>query len=258
MGWEQAGVAWNARALDWAYLMELQFVPVYAALGDHLDVGPGATLLDVGCGSGGGLRHLSTRGCSVAGIDAAAGLLDIARARLPGADLRLGTMTELPWQDATFSHIIGVNAFIYADDGALADACRVIRPGGLLGIGFWQDPRDFGWALAALGAALAPYVGDDDAHTPLRMADPEVAAGLLGQAGFEVVASGSVLGTSEFADVDQAYRALASTGMIYPLIEHDAEAELKTQTLAALATLFDPSHGIRMSAQFGWLVARRR
>lgn len=89
------------------------------------------------------------------------------------------------------------------------------------------------------------------------MADPQVAARLLGRAGFEVVTSGTAVGTSEFADPEQAYRGLASTGMIYPLIEHDAEADLKTQTLHTLTELFDPSSGIRMSAQFGWLIARR-
>src|SRR6478752_476583 len=104
MGWEEAGVAWSARALDWAYLMESQFVPVYAALGDSLGLGPDAAVLDVGCGAGGGLQHLGGRGCALAGIDAAAGLVDIARVRLPEADLRHGTMIELPWPDALFSH----------------------------------------------------------------------------------------------------------------------------------------------------------
>lgn len=258
MGWQEAGVAWGLRAVDWAYLMEPLFGSVYDALAVELDLDPTAALLDVGCGAGLALQRYAPRCARVAGIDAAEGLLAIARRRTPDADLRHGSMTEMPWDDGTFSRVAGVNSFVYADDGALSEAHRVLRPGGLLGVGFWKDPRDFGWAMGALGSALAPHVGEESARTPLRMADPVAANELLSAAGFEVKSSGTVTAVSEFADAEVAYRALASTGMIYPLVQSGEEAALKDECLTRLRSEVSPQTGVRMSAEFGWLVAARR
>ena len=46
---------------------------------------------------------------SAAGIDAAAPLVDIARARTPEADVRVGSMFELPWGDETFDAVTAIN-----------------------------------------------------------------------------------------------------------------------------------------------------
>jgi ubiquinone/menaquinone biosynthesis C-methylase UbiE len=222
-----------------------------------LELGPDAVLLDVGCGAGLALQAYAPRCKDVAGVDAAAGLLAIAKVRLPSKELPRAPMTKLPWPDDTFTHVTGVNSFVYADDGALAEAHRVLQPGGLLGVGFWKDPMDFGWALGALGAALAPYVGAEEAQTLLRMSDPETATQLLADAGFEIVRSGEVIGVSEFADVDIAYRALASTGMIYPLLQAGKESSLRAQCEATLRSVYRTDTGVRMAANFGWVVAAR-
>jgi len=238
--------------------MEPLFGPVFDSLADSLDLGVDATLLDVGCGAGLALQRYAPHCATVSGVDAAAGLLAIARTRLPDIDLRQASMTDLPWPDRTFSRVTGVNSFVYADDGALAEAHRVLTPGGLLGVGFWRDPMDFGWALGALGAALAPHAGIGEAHIPLRMADADTAAQLLSGAGFEILRSGDVIGVREFADVDIAYRALASTGMIYPVVQAGEEAALRAECLTTLNSLVGAETGVRMAAQFGWIVARRR
>src|SRR5436190_11362961 len=186
MGWEEAGVAWSARAVDWAYLMEPLFRSLYDALATSLELEPSQRLLDVGCGAGLALQGYAGRGAEVAGIDAAEGLLRIARTRVPTADLQHGSMVGLPWPDATFDSVTGVNSFVYADDGGLSEAYRVLKPGGRFGIGFWSDPMDFGWAMSALGKALGSHQGSASAYTPLAMSQPDVARGLLSDAGFDV------------------------------------------------------------------------
>lgn len=258
MGWEEAGVAWSDRAVDWAYLMEPLFAPVYETLGDALDLGPDDSLVDIGCGGGRALQAYGGHVSNLAGIDAAQGLLAIAQLRVPQADLRHGSLTELPWPDGSFDAVTGVNSFVYADDGGLSEAFRVLKPGGRLGIGFWSDPMDFGWCMAALGEALGPYVGPENTHTPLAMSEPGTAHGLLGAAGFDVLDSGSVPCVSEFADAETAYRGLASTGMIYPLVQDDAEGALRTESIAYLESCFTTAAGIRMNASIGWVVAERK
>jgi SAM-dependent methyltransferase len=257
MGWEEAGVAWSVRAVDWAYLMEPLFTPVYDALARSLDLKSTDSLLDIGCGGGRALQGYAQRCSGVAGIDAADGLLSIARLRVTGADLRHGSLTELPWPDGTFDAVTGVNSFVYADDGGLSEAFRVLKPGGRLGIGFWSDPMDFGPCMAALGKALEPYVGPPSANTPFAMSEPGAARALLAKAGFEVLNSGSVRCVSEFPDAETAYRGLASAGTIYPLVEADAEAALRADCLEYLDSCWTGEAGIRMNASLGWVIAQR-
>jgi SAM-dependent methyltransferase len=257
MGWQDAGVAWGSRARDWAYLMEPLFVPLYERLAEAGVVGPGTDVLDVGCGAGLALRHYAQRGARVVGVDAAEGLLTIARSRVPSAELHHASLTDLPLADAAFDTVTGVNSFVYVDDGGLREAHRVLRPGGCLALGYWTDPLDFGWAMAALGEALAPLADEADPHTPLRMSEPGVAAGMLADAGFEVRDSGTVRSVSEFPDAEVAYRALASTGMMYPLTESGGEVGLRASCLEVLKEQQHPGTGVRMEAAFGWLVARR-
>jgi len=255
MGWEEAGIAWSDRASDWAGLMEPHFLPVYEALAAAVPIRPEARVLDVGCGAGLGLSVYTARGAVCAGIDASQGLLDIAGDRVPTAELRHGTMLDLPWPDGSFDAVVGVNAFVFADDGALGEAHRVLRPGGTLALGYWTDPGDFAWPMSALRGALEPFVTAQDIATPLRTADPEGRRSALLGAGFRPRQDGHVEAATTFADRSSAYRALASTGMIYPIVQAGAEGELRERTEVWLQGRDDP--GTRFWSTFGWTTATR-
>lgn len=89
------------------------------------------------------------------------------------------------------------------------------------------------------------------------MSEPGAAAALLADAGFHVLDSGTVTSVSEFPDAEVAYRALASTGMMYRLTESGDEAALRASSMEVLGAKEDPDFGIRMDAAFGWVVAQR-
>jgi SAM-dependent methyltransferase len=82
---------WSAVAADWAELWGGIAAPVWDAMTEATGVGPGSRVLDVGCGSGGMLAYLHGLGASTAGSDPAPGMVDLARNRVPGADIRLGS-----------------------------------------------------------------------------------------------------------------------------------------------------------------------
>lgn len=94
------------------------------------------------------------------GIDASAGLVAIARARLPAADIRVGELEELPFTDGTFDVVTGFNSFQYAADRVhgLAEAGRVTKPGGCVVAAVWGAPErcEAGAYLAALGKLMPP------------------------------------------------------------------------------------------------------
>ena len=135
--WQDAGDAWGRRAHDWACLYEHYATDTIFEIFDRVGVRERTDLLDIACGSGLAARYATARGARVAGIDAAAALVDIARARVPEADLRVGTMFELPWADDRFDAVTAINGIWGGCEGALAEAYRVLRPGGRIGISFW-------------------------------------------------------------------------------------------------------------------------
>ncbi|MEU7789412.1 class I SAM-dependent methyltransferase [Amycolatopsis sp. NPDC049159] len=88
--------------------------------------------LDAACGTGRYSTILAARGHRVIGVDSSPGMLARARERVPGADFRLGDLTDLPVDDASVDLVTcGLALTHVADLGpVLAEFARVLRPGG--------------------------------------------------------------------------------------------------------------------------------
>lgn len=126
------GPLFGARARDWAETWEGPSgwgTPVYDYVLDYAAAGPGMRVLDCGCGAGRFARMAADRGASVAGIDAAKELIEIAVKQTPEGDFQVGDMEALPWPDANFDWVTGFSSFQFANDKAraLAEARRVSR-----------------------------------------------------------------------------------------------------------------------------------
>ena len=91
-------------------------------------------VLDVGTGTGLVLRALRDRdaGLHLTGIDLSGGMLEVARAALPDAELVEGDATALPFADAAFDLVTCATSLHLFPDAAsaLAEWVRVLRPGG--------------------------------------------------------------------------------------------------------------------------------
>ena len=143
--------------------------PFAAALVESVGLGPGDRLLDAGCGTGAVVRgaiHAGVDPGDIHGVDIEGDALDVARHHCPAAvRLRLGSLTDLPYSDATFDVVACHQTLQHVDQRqlAVAEMARVLIPGGRLAVGCWGPVRDQ-VPFRALRAALA-QVGSPMATT---------------------------------------------------------------------------------------------
>ena len=219
------GDLWGARAREWSELQEGSFRPLYDAAFNAAKVGKATLLLDVGCGAGLACQVAQSRGAKVSGLDAAAGLVEIARSRCPGADIRVGEIEELPFGDDSFDITTGFNSFQYAADPAhaLAEAKRVTKPNGCVLVAVWgaADKCELAPYLGAVGKLLPPP--PPGAPGPFALSAPGALEALVGKAGLKPEAVTSVLTTMAFPDEATALRGLLAAGPSERAIRHSGE-----------------------------------
>jgi ubiquinone/menaquinone biosynthesis C-methylase UbiE len=161
---------------------------------ERLALQPGASVLDVGCGTGASAipaaEQVGPTGKVIA-VDLADRLLENARRKaatlkLENIEFRLGDMENLGYPDQYFDAVVCVFAIFFVPDVAslVGELWRMVRPNGQLAITTWGprvwEPGSTGWRLAVkqlrpdLHAAFNPWD---------RIADPTSLRKLFTEAG---------------------------------------------------------------------------
>ena len=110
--------------------------PAALALREHgydlLRLSPGATVVDVGCGTGRAVAEMARRGARAIGVDPDPEMLAAARGRFPEIAVREADATELPLGDGEASGYRADKVFhiLPEPEKALAEARRVLGPAG--------------------------------------------------------------------------------------------------------------------------------
>lgn len=154
------GKLWSIAPQYWSQHFEPWFMPMYRKTLDELEFSNQDLVLDAGCGSGLFSSLAINEGADVIGIDAAGGLLEIARERNPHNNFLEEDLESMPFTDESFDVVAGFNSFQYAGsfENALSEAKRVLKPGGKLVLGIWAKPElsDATFVLKSIGALLPP------------------------------------------------------------------------------------------------------
>lgn len=211
-----------------------------------------ASVLDVGCGCGNFLFHLAaTTGGTGTGLDLSIERIKFARERLaelggPGIEFVHGSATAMPFEDASFSHVVSQDALFLVPDKPVshAEIYRVLRPGGLFAFSDFLQPRP------EIGPRARKHVYDrvrwSGGYSLMEYAQA------LTQAGFDIV-----LARNLDSHIRQTYRVLGQTAL--------ARARTTTDQAASawIAAFAESCREIQIAidnGEFGWgiFVARKR
>lgn len=134
---------WDGNAAVWTRLARAGYdvyrdylnTPAFFAM---LPAVEGLSGLDIGCGEGHNTRLLARSGAAVTAVDISDVFVQSARrleAQEPlGIDYLQASAVELPFPEATFDFATGFMSFmdVPETESVLAEACRVLKPGGFL------------------------------------------------------------------------------------------------------------------------------
>lgn len=236
---------------DWA-ANEEQHVPTYADAIREAGVGAGQRVLDIGCGSGVFLQLAAEQGAQVYGFDASRALVEIARRRVPAADLRTGDMQALPYEDDCFDVVTGFNSFFFVADmvAALREARRVARPGAPVVVQVWGRPERC--QLESMKHALAPYMPPPDPDAP-RGGDlwqPGSLEGIASEAGLTPVRTFDSMWAYEYPDENAVVRGMLSAGGIGLIAEQVGGGVMESAIVQAFEPYRTASDGYRLENEW--------
>jgi SAM-dependent methyltransferase len=136
-----------------------------AWLVERLELGPGRTVVDLAAGTGKLTRLLVPTGARVIAVEPVDGMRAQLEAAVPGAEAIAGYAEQIPLADDSADGVTAAQAFHwFANDEALAEIARLLRPGRLLGL-IWnmRDERD--GLQRRLTELVESLRGDEATHT---------------------------------------------------------------------------------------------
>lgn len=252
-----AGELWSARARDWAELQEPQHRPKYDDAVRRIGIGPGLTVLDLGCGAGTFCRLAADSGATVTGIEAAPAFVEIARERVPEGHFDVGDIQALPYEDDAFDRVTAFNSLQFVPDPsiALAEIGRVARPGARLYILVWG--RQEHTELVAVMKALHPLAPPRPPGAPgaFALSTPGLLEDLVTQSGLSPVEAGYFTLPYEYDDEATMLRAQCSSAPAVLAARTSGEESVREAIAQALLPFRTGSGGYRIQTEYRYLTA---
>ncbi|MCD6040780.1 MAG: Ubiquinone/menaquinone biosynthesis methyltransferase UbiE [Burkholderiales bacterium] len=218
------------------------------ALLDAVGARHGTKLLDVASGPGYVAEAAAKRGADVIGIDFASAMVADARRRYPALRFEEGDAEDLVFGEASFDAVTMNFGLLHLarPARALAEARRVLRPGGRFAFTVWAKPEE----ARGLGIMLGALKRHGNMDVPLppgppffHFSDPTECRRALLEAGF---------GSAEVGSVPQAWRFDSPDELFETLLRSTVRngAMLRAQTPEAL-------EAIRVAVREGALACKR-
>ena len=124
-----------------------RFEEVAGSIWKCVSPAPGASVLDIGTGTGIVPHALGSRALALSGLtgcDRSTGMIHVARSRMPALRLVAADATALPFRDSSFD--VATASFVLSHlrsyETALVEAHRVLRPGGMFAMTSWATDTE--------------------------------------------------------------------------------------------------------------------
>jgi ubiquinone/menaquinone biosynthesis C-methylase UbiE len=202
-------------------------------------IGPSDRILDVGCGTGIVARQLRTRlggGVPIAGVDASADMIAMARSLAPELQWLQADAMQLPFDDSSFELVVSQQMLQFVADplAALREIRRVLVRGGKLVAATWR-PRHEQPLFEVLGQIAERHLGTPS-EKRFALGDDTRLHELLVEAGFASIRIDVVTRTDRFREFPFRGSALAANFDLSGLSPAELEARLtavETESIAA-------------------------
>ena len=208
------GALWSTAPLLWSTHFEPWFLPLYRKVLEQLNLSEDDLVLDAGCGSGMFSTLAIETGANVVGIDAAPGLLEIARRRNPQNNFLEEELESMPFPGDSFNVVVGFNSFQYAGNfaDALREAKRVLKPGGRLVVAIWDKPEysDGTEVLKAIGTLLPPP--PPGTPGPFALSEDGKVEEVLEAIGMKLIQRGMVICPFTYSSLNDGLKSWMGTG----------------------------------------------
>jgi SAM-dependent methyltransferase len=209
-----------------------------SGLADIAGVRRGQRALDVGCGPGQLTVVLADRlgARSVAAIDPSEMFVEACRARVPGADVRVGVGERLPFAPGEFDAVLAQLVVQLMNDriAGVREMARVARPGAVIAACVWDSStmpllRSF-WDAAL---AVAPErAGELDDGRRVGYPGPEELGELFDAGGLAHISTGELTVSAAYESFDDLFRPFAAgvghSGACFAALDDEAQARVRT------------------------------
>lgn len=253
------GEWWGVQADEWAAIQEPTAKALWRAALDMGCVARDVTVLDAGCGAGGALLEVRSRGAIGSGFDASQKLLAIARRRLPDSHLTLGDVESIPFPDSAFEVVVALNVLPFTANpaGAARELTRVCAPGGRIVASVWGPPEHCEMAAVRV-AILTLSPGENHRRGIFELSGPgELETLFIGIPGLALRGTHDVDVYFEYPDLDTAVRGQLSDGSTQPSMEAYGAERVAGALWWALHAFEQPSRAVRIENLFQCLIADR-
>lgn len=241
-------------AAGYAATMAPSLRPIAETVVRRARLQPGERVLDIGTGTGSAAAAARGEGREVIGLDAAPGMLEIARSEVAGVRFEEMDFAALGFDDASVDVVLAAHALLFATDpvAVLAEWLRVTRPGGRLSLSV-PGPREL-TPTAVYGEIYERHGIDTAGRYPTERS----LAGLASSAGWGHVETGADPSTAiELADeaAFRLWRGIGARGAITADYTPDQHRALTDEMLAVTPRTVDGAFRIPFGALY--LTARR-
>lgn len=176
------------------YMGPFMFEPFAIDIASRINYSNPQNILELACGTGRVTTQISNQlkpGSRLVASDLNADMLEIAMKKLKGSntEFQIADALELPFPDQSFDTVLCQFGFMFFPDQrkGLAEAFRVLKPGGTLLFNTWDKTENIPFLKLLFNDLLLPFFNAaDPAHylVPFSLHNPVLLKSMMNEEGF--------------------------------------------------------------------------